>query len=228
MSNGAFDITVGPLTKLWRRAIRRSTFPEREKLDLAKAKVDYKNIEIDSLQKRIRLLKEGMRLDLGGIAKGYAVDQVMVLLKQHGIKSALVHGGGDIVVSEPPPGLNGWRIEKNKVDTSKLLGTEIILLANKAVATSGDRYKYLEWKGKRYAHIIDPRTGLGVNHRRQVTVIAENCTEADAMASIFSIIDEETMLDLLGKYPMIDIQVLVEKNGKYREALEHLIKRPKN
>ena len=224
MSDGAFDITVGPLTKLWRRAIRRLEFPERGKLHLAKAKVNYKYVRLDFATQKVSLEKRGIRLDLGGIAKGYAVDQMMKVIQSYGIESALVDGGGDLLLGTAPPNSTGWKIEKNTIDSANRLTTELIFLEKVAIATSGDRYKFLEWEGKRYSHIVDPRTGLGAQHRRQVTVIAKSCTDADALASTLSILEERQVCELIKKKyspkdSLFKILILVNKSQTHWEEL---------
>ena len=179
LSDGAFDPTVGPLSKLWRKAFRQGEFPDTTALRAAKEKVGYQHLELHETQQMARLAMAGMRLDLGGIAKGYAVDEAMAVLRQHGLPIALVDGGGDLLAGEPPPGKEAWEID---------IGKGIILpIVERAAATSGDTYRYLEWKGLRYSHIIDPRTGLGVTNGLKVTVLAPGCAMADVLASALSV-----------------------------------------
>ena len=109
-SHGAFDVTVGPVVRLWRRARRTGELPDSQKLAEALESTGYKNLIIDSLTGSVTLKKSGMLLDLGGIAKGFAVDEAMKMLKRNSVSRALVAAGGDIVVSAPPPGAGGWII----------------------------------------------------------------------------------------------------------------------
>jgi thiamine biosynthesis lipoprotein len=125
-----------------------------------------------------------MKLDLGGIAKGYAADEALKILKNHGITRALVAAAGDIVVSAPPPEKSGWQIE---IDSPP----KIIPLANSAVSTSGDLFQHVELDGIRYSHIVDPRTGIGLTNQITVTVIAANSTTADALATAVSVLGAE-------------------------------------
>lgn len=178
-TDGAFDITIGPLSRLWRRAFRQGSFPDSLALAAAREKVGYQNLQLHPDEPKVKLLRPGMRLDAGGIAKGYAVDEAMKVLQRHGINIALIDGGGDLLAGEAPPGKKGWEVEVER-DT-------LLTIANQAVATSGNTYRYLEWQGRRYSHIIDPRTGLGMSHGKQVTVLAPNCTLADALASALSV-----------------------------------------
>src|SRR5205807_2426091 len=103
-SDGAFDVTVGPVVRLWRRARRTQKLPDRDQLAQALARVGYKNVRLDARARTVQLLKPGMQLDLGGIAKGYAADEALKALKKHGVTRALVAAGGDVAMSGPPPG----------------------------------------------------------------------------------------------------------------------------
>lgn len=184
-SEGAFDITAGPLTKIWRRAFRQKELPGPQEIEAALEVSGYKNLEIYK-NKTVRLKKTGMRLDLGGIAKGFAVDEAMKILQQHGFTIALVDGGGDMLAGDAPPGTMGWLIEK-PISAEEDTSTEKIILKNAAMATSGATYQFLEQDGKRYSHIIDPRSGMGVTSRQLITVTAPTCMEADAWATAMSV-----------------------------------------
>lgn len=190
-SGGAFDVSIGALTKLWRKAFRQATFPEEEAIEQAKATLGYQYIKLYPATQSATLAKKGMRLDLGGIAKGYAVDEAMNVLLQQGITHALVDGGGDLSLKNDPIIGQKWKIA---VQSGKVYD-----LANCAIATSGNQYKFLENNGKRYSHLIDPRTGMGVTHQRQVTVIADNCMKADALASACSILSKAKAKQLARK-----------------------------
>lgn len=200
LSGGAFDPTVGPLSKLWRKAFRQGEFPDTAALSRARACVGHQHLQLDGDGKRVRLSLPGMRLDLGGIAKGYAVDEAMKMLRQHGLSIALVDGGGDLLAGEPPPGREGWEVA---------IGADTTLtIAREAAATSGDTYRYLEWQGQRYSHIIAPRTGLGVTHGLKVTVMAPDCTLADALASALSV---EPALEEKVKYAFPKVKIVFRK-----------------
>ncbi len=205
-SKGAFDVSIGPLSRLWRRAFRRQTFPEKNKIEDALALVNYRWVKLDVQKKRLRLKKAGMRLDLGGIAKGYAADEVYRVLQSYNITQALVDGGGDLFAGQAPPGRKGWKVGR-KVLTKDSLSHEILYLENQAIASSGDTYRFMNWNGKRYSHIIDPRTGLGTTERRLTTVLASNCMLADALASSASIV-EKKRLKKLAKYFKAQIRVI--------------------
>ncbi len=186
-SEGAFDVTVGPVVRLWRRSRRTGLLPNAEKLAAARSLVGYKNVRLDDKARTVQLLKKGMLLDLGGIAKGYAADQALLVLRKYGITSALVAAGGDVAVSEAPPGQAGWRIAIAPLDKEKAT----LVLANAAVSTSGDAEQYVEIDGKRYSHVVDPRTGIGLVGRTSATAIAPTGMQADSLTKVIAVLGPE-------------------------------------
>ncbi|MDE0555123.1 MAG: FAD:protein FMN transferase, partial [Candidatus Poribacteria bacterium] len=184
-SEGAFDVTTGPLTLLWRRAMRRAMLPDSTDLSEAMTAVGYEFLQLDVESQTARLHKDNMRLDLGGIAKGYAADQALEVLVREGFSSAAVDAGGDIALGEAPPNSDGWSIEVFSGESE--IGE--IILKNCGIAVSGDSYRYLDYQGVRYSHILDTETGYGVTHERKVAVIAPNAMIADAWASAYSVMD---------------------------------------
>ncbi|MCR9101538.1 MAG: FAD:protein FMN transferase [bacterium] len=201
LSQGAFDLTIGPLSKLWRRAFRQQQFPDFKQIEAARARVGYEHIQVLPGQ-RLRVLSSGIKLDAGGIAKGFAVDAMTETLLACGIQSSLVDGGGDIRITSPPPGTTGWAIQVQQMDSLGQSQSVTLHLAHRAIATSGDYYRYLSWEGSRYSHIIDPRTGLGVQHGAQVTVLCPDCATADALASALSVMGPHSDWEgLLRAYP---------------------------
>ena len=189
LSNGAFDITVGPLTKLWRKARKEKRFPDSLSIVKAKQLVGFYKLKIYTTSKSVKLIQPGMQLDLGGIAQGYIAQKVLDRLKQHSIKKVLINVSGDIAIGDSPPGKQGWTIGINMPGLAEELQEKKLLLSNCSVSTSGDVYQYLEYNGKRYSHIIDPRTGYGVIHQRNVTVITNDGATADWLATACSILD---------------------------------------
>ena len=183
-SAGAFDVTVGPYVRLWRRARRQAQLPSDERLAEARARVGYERLELDPERRAARLLVPDMRLDLGGIAKGYALDEVLVVLRAHGIERALVDGGGDLLLGAPPPGQEGWSVAVEHLEAP-------LMLARSSLCTSGDAYQHVELDGVRYSHLIDPLTGGALTHQRQVSVIATSAMQADALASALSVLARE-------------------------------------
>jgi len=187
-SKGAFDITIGPLVKLWRQARKEGSFPEDTTIKKSLMLTGFDHLQIDTAAKTVLLTKQGMQLDLGGIAKGYTAQQVINFLKQNNITRALVDAGGDIATSGAPPTAKGWTIGINVPETENDLLSNKIVLHNMAVATSGDVYQYMEHNGKKYSHITDPRTGYGVTSQRNVTIIAPDGATADWLATACSIL----------------------------------------
>ncbi len=184
-SKGAFDFTVGALTKLWRKAFRQGEMPSETAIQEALNTVGFKQVKLD--KQKVSLLKTGTRLDFGGVAKGYAVDEALKVLKKRAVPIALVDGGGDIAVGNPPPNEIGWKVERTVYGEDGQLTKQPMTMANQAIATSGSTERYLEHDGKRYSHIIDPRTGYGVTKQGIVSVVAPTCAEADAWATALSV-----------------------------------------
>lgn len=166
-------------------------------LEEARQCVGWQKLRLDPVKRTVQLLAPGMRLDLGGIAKGYADDCAIAVLKQHGIQSALVEAGGDIVVSNAPPGEKGWLIEiENAVP-----GRDSLTLANAAISTSGDTVQFLDYGGKRYSHVVDPRTGLGLTEHYAATVIAPNGITSDALSTALTVLNPIRGEALRKQYP---------------------------
>lgn len=186
-SDGAFDITAGPVIQLWKRARRQRALPDPAKLAEARTRTGHYYIHYRESDRAVILWRKGMRLDLGGIAKGYAMDEAMKVLNREGIRSALITGGGDMVAGDPPPGKPGWKIELPQLNTNA--PPAFIRLANAAFATSGDRYQYVVLDGKRYSHIVDPRTGVGLTDHSLVYVIAPSGMIADGLATTSSVLN---------------------------------------
>jgi len=192
-SKGAFDITIGPLTKLWRRAIRQQQYPDTIKLKQALDLVNYRWLKLYPGKRQVKLAKEGMKLDFGGIAKGYAIDQCYQVLANEGMAGILVDGGGDLFVAGNPPGKQTWDIKDHS-------GQPIELSPPAGIASSGDSYRRLIWEGTRYSHIIDPNAGVGLKNSSVFTVIANNATIADALATSVGLVTEKHRKKLLKHY----------------------------
>lgn len=182
-TGGAFDVTIAPVGRLWRRARRDHKLPRPDLLARALELVGSDDMRLDDKARTVQLVKPGMKLDVGGIAKGFASDEAVKVLKRHGIDRALVAAAGDIVVSGPPPGLEGWTIGIGPLESPGATPSRYLAMKNAAVSTSGDAERFVEIDGRRYAHIVDPRTGLGVVDRSSVTVIAPDGATADSLAT---------------------------------------------
>jgi thiamine biosynthesis lipoprotein len=216
-SNGSFDITIGPLSLLWRSARKSHIFPRPGAIDTARALVGFRFIKLDMQLQTITFLKAGIQLDMGGIAKGYASDKVAALLKTLAITNALVDAGGDMMAMGSPPQKKGWRIGVNIPEQQEALLNTKLLLTNKAVATSGDAFQFMLQDGKKYGHIIDARTGYGVTFQRNVTVVSPNATTADWLATACSILPLD-QVKILAKKHKSEVLITQLRNGKINKV----------
>ncbi len=194
LSDGAFDVTVGPLTQLWRKARDSGRAPSQPEIDAAHALVNWRDVEITAVARTVRLKRFGMRLDFGGIGKGFAADCAMSVLQAHGVTRALVALAGDVRLGDPPPGARGWSIAINDGITSDAPTLE---LSDCGISTSGDVEQSLQIEGQRRSHIIDPRGGLGLPGRSAVTIIAPEATAADALATAVNVMGPEAGLAMI-------------------------------
>ena len=218
-SNGAFDITVGPLVQVWRRARRQRELPTPEVIAEAKSRVGWKKVVLDPHACTAKLLVPGMRLDLGSIAKGRALDEALRVLRAQGICSALVTGSGDMAIGDPPPGRSGWRIELAPLDAPDAPPTRFLALRNCGFATSGDLFQHVELGGQRYSHIVDPHTGLGMTDHSLVVVIAPDCVTANSLSTTTCVVGPERGLALVKATPGASARV-VRKPGERVEVTE--------
>jgi FAD:protein FMN transferase len=199
-SDGAFDVTIGTATRLWRKSRQLKELPSPLALQLARSRVNYRWIRLHPEDRSVELLRPGLRLDLGGIAKGYANDEAMEVLRQHHITRAMIEAGGDLRLGDPPPGKAGWQIGVGQTDP-KTPPRFYLELKNVAVSTSGDMWQYVVIAGKRYSHILDPRTGLGLTDRCQVTVVAPDGVTADGLSTAACVLGPRKGLELIEKTP---------------------------
>ncbi len=206
-SGGTFDVTVGPLVALWRQARKTAVLPAPAEIERARRRVGWQKIRLDARKRSVRLTVPGMKLDLGGIGKGYAGDEAQRVLKQHGITRALVEMGGDIVVSGPPPGTDGWTIRVPNAGSDQ--GPADLYLANQALSTSGDTEQFVVIGGRRYSHIVDPRTGQALTNRVQVSLIAPDGLTSDPLTKAMSILGEQDRARLLRAYPGVRVYMRV-------------------
>ena len=220
ITDGAFDITIGPLMKKWGFFKKKGRIPGKEELESVLESVSYKNIIIE--EKTIKSLAKNpgtvktvffknpdTRIDLGGIGKGYAVDRAVSVLKQNGISSALINFAGNIYTFGTPPGKESWVIGlQHPRESEGLLGT--FEIKDKAVSTSGDYEKFFTIEGKRYSHIIDPRTGNPVKGIVSVTIVTGNATRADALSTGIFVLGLEKGMDLIEQLPDVEGIIVYE------------------
>jgi len=209
LSKGAFDITVRPLINLWRKARKEKKLPSREEIEGALSLVGFKGIEIE--EDVVRLKSAGMEIDLGGIAKGYAVDKAIEALKDAGIENALVNAGGDIYALGLRSSKKPWTIGiQHPREKNKILAT--VKVTNKAVTTSGDYERYFTLDGVRYSHIISPKTGYPVSEvPMSVSIIAQNCTLADALATACFVLGPDEGTKLIESLPQVEGMIIGNK-----------------
>lgn len=213
-SGKVFDISIGTLTSLWRKARKEKRFPSKSEIKKAKRLTGINKLQVDTINKTVYFTSKGLRLDFGGIVKGYAAQRVIDYLTNKKITHALTDAGGDIVMSEAPPGKSGWTIGINLPLQENELWDQNLLLANYSVATSGDVYQFISHKGKKYSHIIDPRTGYGVRSQRNVTVIAKDGKKADWLATACSILPTRKALNLAKKENAALLIAIIRKEKK--------------
>jgi thiamine biosynthesis lipoprotein len=221
LSAGAFDITVGPLVDLWKAAADANSEPNDAELDGAKARVGYEKLIVDSADRTIRFQVDGMRLDLGAIAKGYGVDKAIEVLKAKGAQGGMVEIGGEVrCFGQAPKGKTAWTVGlQDPANTSVLPGDAAALLMvlqldDAAVATSGDYQQFVIVEGKRHSHIIDTKKAIGAEGLSSVTIIADNCTDADALATAVSVMGAEKGLRLIEGFEGAEA-ILVGPGPKY-------------
>ncbi|TVP99323.1 MAG: FAD:protein FMN transferase [Balneolaceae bacterium] len=200
-TDGVFDVTIGPMTRAWRvkRMMPEPQLPDDNELEELLSRVGYQHMVMDEEAKSVLLQKENMRLDLGGIAKGYAAEEAVRVIQTYGIRSVLVDAGGDITLGDPPPGRESWDVAVPKVRRDPSAEHIRLRLAGKTVTTSGDMFQYIEIGGKRYSHIINPKTGIGSTDRLQATVVSSNGMYADAFASALTLMDPEDGIALINR-----------------------------
>lgn len=206
ISDGAFDPTCGHLSQLWRRTRRQGKLPPPARLEAARAATDWRRVTLVPATRQVTL-RPGTLLDLGGIAKGYAADDCLRLLREHGLPSAVVQAGGDTAVGDAPPGQRGWEVKiRTFTNPGEADALTSLWLANRAVSTSGDLYQYIELGGTRYSHILSLDTGLGLTQRIACSVIAADCTTTDALATAFCVLGQEKGTRLAATLPGVELQ----------------------
>ena len=218
-SDGAFDLTVGPLVQLWKRARRQRQLPPQTQLATALKSVGWQLVELDHRRHTAQLTRPGMRLDPGGIAKGYALDEAARTLRSVGVRRFLVSGGGDMVAGDPPPDQPGWRVEVGVFDATPAPAPRFVALRRQALATSGDVFQRAEIGGVRYSHIVDPRTGIGLTDHSLVTLIGPEGMTVDALSKMVSVLGPEASFPRLKQFPGVESLVIRQPDRVMLESV---------
>jgi len=215
-TEGAFDMTIGPLTQLWRRARRQKKLPPPDKLKSAKGNVGGRFVRLNRRGRTVQLLRPKMQLDPGGIAKGFATDEALKVLAKLGINRALVNGGGDISIGDPPPKQTGWLVVLKGLTPIGKASRPAIRLQRCGIATSGDVFQSVTIGGKTYSHIVNPKTGLGLTNRIAVSVIAPDGMSADALASAISVMGPKQGLRLATQLAGVEALIVTMEGKRVR------------
>jgi FAD:protein FMN transferase len=180
VSGGTFDITVGPLMKVWGFYKGSGRLPHRAEIRTALAHIGSDFLEVDSRENTVRFRRDGMNIDPGGIGKGYAVDRAAAILREYGIKSAMISAArSSILAIGTPPNETGWRVQiRDPKDANKV--AQEVVLRDQSMSTSGNYEKFFYASGKMYSHIMDPRTGFPAQGMLSVSVIAPRCIDSEA------------------------------------------------
>ena len=212
LSGGAFDVTIGRVTKLWRRARRQRELPTEQRIAGELEFVGFEKLVLNPSDQSVMIRTPGLLIDLGAIGKGYAADEAMRILEDLGITRAVVNASGDVRFGAPPPDSTGW---PTGIGALSAAGPPILLQSQSqgAVATSGDAFQFLEINGKRYSHILDPRSGMPVQVRSSVSVWAATGMAADALASAVSVLGPRRGLRLVRKLDGVEALVIWDRDG---------------
>lgn len=211
LTDGAFDVTAGPLIRLWGFHDRREHQPpSQEEIARTKESVGFEKIEIDEQKKAVRYAAEGMEVDFSAVAKGYAVDTVCAVLRKLGIKSGLVDLGGNIFAVGVPPGRDTWRIAVRDPRSNSSIGT--LRITEKGVASSGQYVRYIEYGNRKYGHIVDPRTGVPAEGILGTTIVAPDAITADILSTSTFVLGLDKAREIIKSEGVEGL--LISDNGK--------------
>ena len=200
-TGGAFDVTIGPFIRLWRRARELHELPTDERLDKTRPAVGYRLLRLDPQRRAAQLLAPRMRLDVAGLALGYIADEAVAAGRSAGAVAVMVDAGGEISVGGAPPGADGWLVALESLENPEETTGQYVRIRRGCVSSSGDTRRFIEINGRRYSHIVDPRTGLGLTRRIGATVIAPDGMTADALDTAVCVLGPERGLQLVEGTP---------------------------
>jgi FAD:protein FMN transferase len=187
-SGGAFDITVGPLMKIWGFYKGSGRFPHRAEIRGALARSGYQKLQLDAANRTVKFARDGVEIDLGGIGKGYAVDRMVEIIRKNGVDSAMVSAAGSSIyaLGNPPGEPRGWKVSiKNPKNRSVTI--QDLYLKNESMSTSGNYEKFFFAQGRMWSHIMDPRTGFPAQGILSVSVVAPKTIDSEAWTKPFYI-----------------------------------------
>ena len=216
-TDGAFDITQGPVIQLWRQARASGQPPDPRALRDAEQRAGFRKLHVDVNSRTVTVDSSGMALDVGAIGKGYAASEALAALGRTGVRSALVAVSGDLAFSEAPPGERGWRIGVHTADPAVIGIPAVLELTNAAISTAGSSEQHLDVGGRRYSHIIDPATGMGLVNDITVTVVAKHGLEADGLDTAISVLGADRGLALVASRHDA-AALIIQRNGNDVQA----------
>lgn len=216
LSGGAFDVTVGPLMELWGFGGNNPHVPRADKIQAALGFVGSGKLVLNERERTAFLTRSGMKLDLGAVAKGYATEKALQVLRKHGIEKALIDAGGNIRVLGRNPNDTPWRIGiKDPRKTDAVVA--VLPLEDASAVTSGDYYRSFEEGGKRYHHILDPRTGYPADRHMSVTVVTKDAGLADILSTVCFVLSADQALEMAEKMTGVDL-CLIAADGRIRHT----------
>ncbi len=219
LTSGAFDISYASMDRIWKYDGSMKELPSDEQVAQSVRKVGYKNILLDPENQTVFLKLTGMKIGFGAIGKGYAADKAKQLLIAKGVEAGIINASGDLTTWGHQPDGSPWMVGiTNPLNKDKVFSW--FPLDNNSVVTSGNYEKFVELNGKRYSHIIDPRTGWPVSGLTSVTIFAPKAELADALATSVFVMGRETGIDFINQLPGVEC-VIVDENGKIFQS-EHI------
>ena len=216
LTDGAFDISYASMDRIWKFDGSMTTMPSEEKIKASVSKVGYKNIILDPENLTVFLKLEGMKIGFGAIGKGYAADKAKKLLMDKGVPAGIINASGDMNTWGKQSNGEDWKVAiTNPMDKNKAFG--LLPMKEGAVVTSGNYEKYVVFEGKRYSHIIDPRTGYPTNGILSVTVFSPKAELADALATSIFVMGVETGLNRINQLPKIEC-IIIDDAGNIHKS----------
>ena len=212
LTDGAFDISYASMDKIWKFDGSMTTIPSEEQIKESIAKVGFENIILDKAKNTVFLKLEGMKIGFGAIGKGYAADMAKALLIRNEVSSGIINASGDMNTWGKQPDGSDWKVAiTNLLNKNKVFA--LLPITNGAVVTSGNYEKYVNFNGKRYTHIIDPRTGYPATGIISVTVFAPKAELADALATSVFVMGREAGLDRINQLPKVECIIIDDKGN---------------